>query len=718
MHNVWIHTEGNFSNNSLDSNKDLWFSMKHHGLNGGSYVSQVSFCRLRRSGGKTLRFLKRDITRWLERNGQPNKIPDGWKFLHIDTPTNPDGNELNHLVPQIGIDEYLGLIDFGIDMHAVQANLDSRDVLHEELTSWRIAPANVGVPLSLGAGQFRAIGRTVAVWTAKRIKSALNESLAGLEQALVDAELKDLFHNITGETADGIPRTHIIIVSSLAGGTGAGLMQDVCDIIRAMDKSYSDEIFAVLYAAEAFDALGGDGTRGVQPNTLAAFSELMNGHWYNGDADAGELNPVNPPIEDQVLKAAGLPIEILRSGPNYPFLVGRKGAGGIDYATPTKLFEMIGRSLLSWLTSPTVADEFLQYTITNWANAAKGRDMQDDTDLLVNKGAPTEHGLPAISGLGFGRLSVGTEYFEEYSIQRIVRSAHSQLKDYNDTSNEAKDIKERLGTNDPNEVAVAIASENVQLFLQKADLDELGPQANEIIDQLIPENRGELSAELSRTIRNLAQVDDQGKEQSIQEWCQAIQNGVTIAKQPYRSGYQEGLNERSAQWTKAIEQKIIETTEWFISRIGIAATGKLCSLVAEKLTLEIKPDLINEANDNFNWSEGNTGNAASDYGLQNLSGQQGRMSNESELLQSAVRDTIRNSEYYGDYLGKLRAAELSEELASKVLLLLQVVSTTRMKLLLQIGMNPHLSRSWYQCSFLGTMKVPLTLFALQLENSL
>ena len=167
-----------------------------------------------------------------------------------------------------------------------------------------------------------------------------------------------------------------------------------------------------------------------------------------------------------MLRAAGLPIQILRSGPNYPFLVGRKGAGGIDYATPTKLFEMIGRSLLSWLTSPTVADEFLQYTITNWANAAKGRDMQDDTDLLVNKGAPTEHGLPAISGLGFGRLSVGTEYFEEYSIQRIVRSAHSQLKDYNDTSNEAKDIKERLGTNDPNEVAIAIASENVQLFLQ------------------------------------------------------------------------------------------------------------------------------------------------------------------------------------------------------------------------------------------------------------
>ena len=204
------------------------------------------FVGLGGSGGKTLRFLKRDITRWLERNGQPNKIPDGWKFLHIDTPTNPDGNELNHLVPQIGIDEYLGLIDFGIDMHAVQANLDSRDVLHEELTSWRIAPANVGVPLSLGAGQFRAIGRTVAVWTAKRIKSALNESLAGLEQALVDAELKDLFHNITGETADGIPRTHIIIVSSLAGGTGAGLLCDGYTVLDSLTPFLNTLLFALI----------------------------------------------------------------------------------------------------------------------------------------------------------------------------------------------------------------------------------------------------------------------------------------------------------------------------------------------------------------------------------------------------------------------------------------------------------------------------------------
>ena len=198
-------------------------------------------------------------------------------------------------------------------------------------------------------------------------------------------------------------------------------------------------------------------------------------------------------------------------------------------------------------------------------------------------------------------------------------------------------------------------------------MDELGPESNDIIDQLIPANLRELNAELNKTVRNLSKVDEQGKEQPAADWCSAIINGVTVAKQPYRAGYQEGLNERSAQWVQDIEQNIVETIEWFISRIGLAAAGKLCSLVAEKLTTEINPDLVNEASQNFDWSEGSSGNAACDYGLQNLRGQQGKMSSDSELLQSSVGDTVRNSQYYGEYLRKIRAAELCNELASKVL---------------------------------------------------
>ena len=51
-------------------------------------------------------------------------IPEAWQFLHIDTPTNPDGTELNSIVPQLAADEYLGLIGPGLGIDEVQQALD------------------------------------------------------------------------------------------------------------------------------------------------------------------------------------------------------------------------------------------------------------------------------------------------------------------------------------------------------------------------------------------------------------------------------------------------------------------------------------------------------------------------------------------------------------------------------------------------------------------
>ena len=75
------------------------------------------------SGGKTLRFAKEEIRVRLREAGWQGGIPDAWQFLHIDTPTNPDGNELNNRVPQIGIDEYLGLVGSSVTFDAVAATL-------------------------------------------------------------------------------------------------------------------------------------------------------------------------------------------------------------------------------------------------------------------------------------------------------------------------------------------------------------------------------------------------------------------------------------------------------------------------------------------------------------------------------------------------------------------------------------------------------------------
>ena len=632
--------------------------------------SKFLFLGLGGSGGKTLRFLKRDLSRWLERNGASPEIPKGWKFLHIDTPTNPDGDELNELVPQISIDEYLGLINPGIDMGAVQNNLDSRSDLATELMSWRVSPAAVTVPLTLGAGQFRAIGRTVAMWSASQMKSAIDSCVSDLSSGAVETELNTLYQLINGEEPeDGKMRTFVIVISSLAGGTGAGLMQDVCDIIRASDIEFSDQIFGVLYAAEAFDALGGDGTGGVQPNSLAAFSELLNGYWYNGQDP--QVIPVNPAIEDQVLQAAGLPKTIKRSGPNYPFLVGRKNTGGVDYETPTKLFEMIGSSLTSWVTSPAVAKEFLAYTITNWDNAAINRNMEDTSEVLVKSGNPElgEPGIPAVSGLGFGRLSVGTEYFEEYAMQRIVRSAHSHAMNYHLYSTDATDAKiiedddgTILETNDPAELARRIAATNLTSFLRKANLDEIGPKANDIIDRLTPLNRQEIESELESGIKNISGVNGSEKEETAAEWCRLISDAYTITKDDYHRKFRDGLDKQSIKWVRDIQEDVLAAAEEFISRIGLYATSQLCFLVADTLENDTAENLHSEAETNKEWAS-----KSLEYGLVSLQGVQGRLSAQAPLVSEAIAETKRVETFFGDFLRMSRGQELCGQLAQKLL---------------------------------------------------
>ena len=193
--------------------------------------------------------------------------------------------------------------------------------MRQNRESWRVNPQGLNIGLSKGAGQYRAIGRTVAIWGADRIRQQLNRNLTRLGGAQVNEELGKLFGKVTGETPEGEPPLRIVVVSSLAGGSGAGLLTDVCDIIRALSPNEGSEIFGVLYTPEVFQALGADATGGVQPNTLAAISEVLNGHWYGGDPlyDSTTISATTvPQIQDKVLQSIGLAESLERSGPAYP----------------------------------------------------------------------------------------------------------------------------------------------------------------------------------------------------------------------------------------------------------------------------------------------------------------------------------------------------------------------------------------------------------------
>ena len=618
--------------------------------------SKYLFVGLGGSGGKTLRFLKREILRWMEAHGAGTRIPSAWQFLHIDTPTVPDGEEITPIAPRLDDDEYMGLISSGMSFTSLAKLLDGDPRLRHELRTWRVEPAGLGVPLEQGAGQMRAIGQSVAMAYASRIRERLDERVRRLRLPQARSELADLFFEVEGQRGAAESATYIVVVSSLAGGTGAGLLNLVCDILRAMDTPAQDSIFAILYTPEVFQSLGRAASGGVHPNSLAALCEMLNGQWWHG-GDVDALSTAEP-RQNPVLIDAGLPKPQLRSGPTFPFLVGRVAEGGIDYGTPERLFETVGRSLLSWISDLAVQSRFVAYTSGNWSQSALG---QPQGDILVDAGLPHERGLPCFSALGFSRLTVGTEHLARYAAQRLVKDALSHLTRYHTESDEARNMARDLDTNDPESIVRAIATVHRPAFLHDTQLTEVGPDDNEIIDDLTPPSHGDLMHRMTDSVQSLAGVLP-GAEEDAAYWRRSLIEGIRAARGQFADEYRSEMEASVAAWIPAVSERIIAAVRQRVASHGLLVAAELCTQAQRYLEEEVAADLTR--NDLDRYRQYSEHYAESVHNALETAGKKVR--HDDPRLQEALKQGVNAASYVGNAMVCEKAAALAAELGERV----------------------------------------------------
>ncbi|WP_419841287.1 tubulin-like doman-containing protein [Candidatus Poriferisodalis sp.] len=563
--------------------------------------SKFLFVGLGGSGGKTLRFLKREMQRWLDEHGREKTIPEGWQFLHIDTPIEPDDIDIDSSVTEsLAPDEYLGLMAPGMSFTSLQNILDGDAETLSELRSWRVEPAGLGVPLSHGAGQFRAVGQTIALAYAKRIRQRLREHIRRMNDPDSTAALRELYDEVETDAthaSGGVANMYIVIVGSLAGGTGSGLMNLVCDMLRSMQTPAGDSIFALLYTPEVFESLGKQVTGGVHANSLAALCEMLNGQWWQGSST--DAPAIAAPKRSGVLRRAGQPKPQERSGPTYPFLVGRIAGRHTDHGTPDRLFEVTGRSLLSWVVDMVVHSRFVAYTSGNWAASARAHEQGD---ILVDAGESHEQGAPCISALGFSRLSVGGEHFERYATQRLVRDAVTHLNlghtklDGAAEGTKSKDFvanfvaqqllqsfRSKVGLNQDKPVPAPLSTAPVLLFEQP------GPFAasNQIIAALQPPA---YAANFANFV-NAAQLGVAGVAGLPAAVAAAATLAVDGAEPAYKQGMDASVQAQMGVWLRNIEDNILQTLAELVHEYGFVIAAELCRQVARYLDREAVPNL-------------------------------------------------------------------------------------------------------------------------------
>lgn len=525
------------------------------------------------SGGKTLRIVRDELTRRLSQAGWTGDLPRGWQFMHIDVPSHADGNEPD-LPAQLPDRDYVGLVGAGLTYRHIDGALagSGRTAMADAMAGWRPNPGKVNVPVEKGAGQFRALGRLITVANLKAAKTHIDQAIRTMSGAEVTGELQEV-SRVLGLTVDAKAHSPIaIVVSSIAGGSGAGAVIDVCDTLRATGETWASESFGILYAPDVFDYLPEEKRRGVRPNALATVSELLAGYWNKqGPSEATTML-----LEKQGITTG----DVDRTGPRYSFLVGARNEF-VSYATQNDVYRAMGRSLASWVASPTLQDRMEAYTQGNWAQTAVT--VQDNLPLKSN-----DMETP-LTALGSARVSLGRDRFRDYAAERLARTAvervllrHEEMRERDD------DRTERALVED-------LAQPLFGSFLQDARLNERGEKANDILDALRPANRNDRLAKLTLELTESASANSPEKGRKVAEWRQLIMRRINDGRPDFLDACELEHRERARAWVNEVQRRLLQVTAGYVAREGAPVTKELLSKLVtelEQVSVELQQEVL------------------------------------------------------------------------------------------------------------------------------
>jgi len=376
------------------------------------------------SGGATLRFLMDQLSAELADHGV-HELPAAWQFVHIDVPTQPDSGPglLRSVRDQGG--RYQSISYPGARYQDVAAQVDARLESGEaisSLASWRPEPSEVTFPITDGAGQYRAVGRVLTLAQMKsRILPDLVTAWSALSAAGVNQEMKSLVDEAKipglGQVEpDAAPL--VLVVSSMAGGAGASMVLDVCDLLGTIQGVQPGNIGVFLFTPDVFEGLAPHNRPGVEANAAATMAELIAAQTQATSPEAGESAQSDP--HGRVLSALGLQPGPATKPFGRVFPIGRRigGVGAVlGSGDPDTVYRALGRGLAALMGAGDATERFAARDLTNVQ--ADGR--RDDYGW---GNTPNSVGW---GSFGFASLSLGRDRYAEYSAQRIARTAMDRL---------------------------------------------------------------------------------------------------------------------------------------------------------------------------------------------------------------------------------------------------------------------------------------------------
>ena len=524
------------------------------------------------SGGNTVRSIREFLWQKLVSEGWEGEFPECWQTLWIDTISQQGRG--GYAAPLVPDNSYLGLVAGSVNYPVVAKNIQSSmpdNQWVEALSGWM--PASSPVPIAKGAGQFRAIGRTIGVWQFKQIKNFLDGALERMNSIKGGndlAAISQLF-KIPVDSKAGTPTAFVI--SSMAGGSGSGLFQDVAHMLKLINPQYDNFTHVMLYGADVFKlSVDPDMMKSIPGNTLGGIGETMNGVWRTGLTEASE---------SLFTKAGFNSVGIKRYGGKHHWLIGARNNEAALGGSTDEIYRAVGSSLAALAVSPPTLDWLNDFVLTN-VFAGSATNVFDNTLLKdPNNG---DHYQPYAS-MGFSRITLGMDYFRSYAAQSITKSAIKRMlwPDYEPT-----DIASQES---PSQKIANLVDHSWNDFRKNSGLDERNP-ANDVIDALKPKDESKFEEFARAAIDNAA-----GRDPSLEpsKWEARISAFFKANIRQLVSNQQVDVYKAAQEWTETIQEKILGATAEAVGLSGLRVAAGLLTKMRSEIDFLVNVELPADA---------------------------------------------------------------------------------------------------------------------------
>ena len=490
------------------------------------------------SGQKAVRYVRDSVKRHLEHQGWEGDFPKAWQFLGIDTLTMQEDPSIpflpnnDYVSVSLAFNTYQGL------NQAVEAKfgLDVNPKAFHDLQGWRPNPTHF---MPSYAGQNRAVGRIFLIAGLETVIKRL--SLAATQCAAGGPELAEVSRHLGVNVEPGtpVPDPLIFVIGSMAGGTGAGIMLDVVDLLHSKPFWRS---FPTLLAFTP-DIFGSIQTNAMAANSAAFMSEMLSAYWDDEHKDSA-LIPATVAVNTR--------------GPHSIYLIGRTNIDGLDLLDSKNVYQAVAKTLSAIVTSPTVQNIFYNFITLSWSMAAHAN--------AGGYGFHSSRMLGVASSFGSATISIGRDRFRDYLKKLLHRSIIEHLADGFESVATAVLGDAAKSMAGPAKIA-ELTRRNKDRFVLDCGLSESDEGSKQISDRFV-------SNEIMKT--RLGQVSNKIKapftsamQQSAGVWLQTLSAQATQIRTAELSAVDAELGAELRIWGTELYQRVLRTTTEFAGTLSM-----------------------------------------------------------------------------------------------------------------------------------------------------